>query len=165
MCMKNINLDISEETHERKDLIVVGTAVTRGEDVVARGTIYVFDVIEVVPDPERSDTGRRLKLVAKEEVKGPVTSLTQVGGQGYFLAAQGQKCLVRGLREDGRIPPVAFLDMQCYVTTVKELDGTGMCLMGDVLKGIWFVGYSVCFSLYIDRFDCADSFNRRILTG
>lgn len=121
----------------------MGTAFTRGEDIASRGNIYIFEVIEVVPEPDQEGTGRRLKLIATEEVKGPVTSLTGIGGQGFFLAAQGQKCMVRGLREDGGISPVAFLDMQCYVTTVKELEGTGMCLMGDVLKGLWFVGYSV----------------------
>lgn len=147
MCIENISVSVSEETHERRDMIVVGTAITRGEDILSRGSICIFEVVDVVPDPESKDIARQLKLIAREDVKGAVTSITQVGGQGFFLAAQGQKCIVRGLSEDGRISPIAFIDMQCQVSVVKELSGTGMCLVGDLLKGLWFVGYSVRISL------------------
>ncbi|EDN02958.1 conserved hypothetical protein [Histoplasma mississippiense (nom. inval.)] len=142
MCVKCLNLEVSEITHERKDTIVVGTALTKGEDIAARGCIYIFEVIEVVPEVDRPETNRKLKLIAKEEVKGAVTSLSGIGGQGSLIAAQGQKCIVRGLKEDGSLLPVAFMDMQCYVNVLKELKGTGMCIMGDALKGLWFAGYS-----------------------
>ncbi|KAJ5915359.1 hypothetical protein N7466_011292 [Penicillium verhagenii] len=140
--VKNVNLEVSENTHERKDLIVVGTAITKGEDIPARGCIYVFEVIEVVPEPGKPETGRKLKLVGKEVVKGAVTALSGVGGQGFVIVAQGQKCMVRGLKEDGSLLPVAFMDMQCYVNVAKELKGTGMCILGDAIKGLWFAGYS-----------------------
>lgn len=141
--VKNVNMEISENTHERKDLIVVGTAITKGEDVPARGCIYVFDVVEVVPEPGKPETGRKLKLIGKETVKGAVTALSGIGGQGFVIVAQGQKCMVRGLKEDGSLLPVAFMDMQCYVSAAKELKGTGMCILGDAVKGLWFAGYSV----------------------
>lgn len=51
--------------------------------------------------------------------------------------------MVRGLKEDGSLLPVAFMDMQCYVNVVKELRGTGMCILSDAIKGTWFAGYSV----------------------
>ncbi|KAL8652689.1 MAG: hypothetical protein Q9210_002530, partial [Variospora velana] len=105
MATKTMNLEISENTHERRPLIVVGTAVIRGEDLPAQGRIYVFNVIPVVPDPERPETDRRLKLIAKEEIKGAVTALSEIGTQGFLLAAQGQKCMVRGLKEDGSLLP------------------------------------------------------------
>lgn len=146
MAIKTMNLEISENTHERRPLIVVGTAVIRGEDLPAQGRIYVFNVIPVVPDPERPETGRRLKLMAKEEIKGAVTALSEIGTQGFLLAAQGQKCMVRGLKEDGSLLPVAFMDMQCYTSVVKELKGTGLCLMGDAVKGVWLAGYYVSLS-------------------
>lgn len=141
--MKNINLEVSENTHERREMVVVGTALARGEDIPARGCIYVFEVIQVVPDPENPGKDRRLKLIGKETVKGAVTALSGVGGQGFLIVTQGQKCMVRGLKEDGSLLPVAFMDMQCYVNVVKELKGTGMCILGDAVKGIWFAGYSV----------------------
>lgn len=143
MAVKNMDLEVSENTHERRNMIVVGTAFARGEDIPSRGCIYVFEVIKVVPDPEKPETDRKLKLIGKELVKGAVTALSQIGGQGFLIAAQGQKCMVRGLKEDGSLLPVAFMDMQCYVSVVKELKGTGMCLMGDAVKGLWFAGYSV----------------------
>ncbi|CAI7651198.1 unnamed protein product [Penicillium pancosmium] len=140
--VKNINIEVSENTHERRDLIVVGTAMAKGEDIPARGCIYVFDVIEVVPEPDRPETGRKLKLIGKETVKGAVTALSGIGGQGFVIVAQGQKAMVRGLKEDGSLLPVAFMDMQCYVSVTKELKGTGMVLLGDAMKGLWFAGYS-----------------------
>ncbi|KAL8634970.1 MAG: hypothetical protein Q9228_007492, partial [Teloschistes exilis] len=141
MCIKTMHLEISEHTQERQTLVAIGTAIIRGEDLPALGRIYVFNVIKVVPELDRLETGHRLKLIAKEEVKGAVTALSEVGTQGFLLAAQGQKCMVRGLKEDGSLLPVAFMDMQCYTSVVKELKGTGMCLMGDVVKGCWFAGY------------------------
>ena len=143
MCVKCMNLEISEETHERKDLIVVGTAVVRGENVTSRGNIYIFDVVDVVPEPGVPETDLKLKLVAKEEVKGAVTALSPIGSQGFLLAAQGQKCMVRGLKEDLSILPVAFMDMRYYVQVAKELKGTGLCILGDAVSGLWFTGYSV----------------------
>ncbi|KAI4101275.1 MAG: hypothetical protein L6R37_005018 [Teloschistes peruensis] len=141
MCIKTMHLEISEHTQERQTLVAIGTAIIRGEDLPALGRIYVFNVIKVVPELDRPETGHRLKLIAKEEVKGAVTALSEVGTQGFLLAAQGQKCMVRGLKEDGSLLPVAFMDMQCYTSVVKELKGTGMCLIGDVVKGCWFAGY------------------------
>lgn len=135
---------MSEITHERKTLIAVGTSLALVTDQLARGIIYIFDVIPVIPDPSRPETDRKLKLLAREEVKGAVTALSDVGTQGFLLVAQGQKCMVRGLKEDGSLLPVAFLDMMCYVSVARCLPGTGLCLMGDALKGVWFVGYLVC---------------------
>ncbi|CAK7563657.1 MAG: mRNA cleavage and polyadenylation factor subunit [Sporothrix epigloea] len=143
MSIKSLNLEISETTHERKHLITIGTAIARGEDLAVRGRIYVYDVITVVPEPDRPETNRKLKLVAKEDIaRGAVTALSEIGTQGLMLVAQGQKCMVRGLKEDGTLLPVAFMDVNCYVTSAKELPGTGLCVMADAFKGVWFTGYT-----------------------
>ncbi|CAK7267817.1 mRNA cleavage and polyadenylation factor subunit [Sporothrix epigloea] len=143
MCIKSLNLEVSESTHERKHLVTVGTAIARGEDLAVRGRIYVYDVITVVPEPGRPETNCKLKLVAKEDIpRGAVTALSEIGTQGLMLVAQGQKCMVRGLKEDGTLLPVAFMDMNCYVTSAKELPGTGLCVMADAFKGVWFTGYT-----------------------
>lgn len=142
--IKTLSLEVSEISHERQDLVAVGTSFIRGEDLPSSGHVYVFSVIDVVPEPDRPETGLALKLIAKEEVKGAVTALSGIGTQGFLLVAQGQKCMVRGLKEDGTLLPVAFMDMQCYVSVAKELPGTGMCLMADAVKGVWFTGYMVC---------------------
>ncbi|GKT43235.1 protein cft1 [Colletotrichum spaethianum] len=143
MCMKTLHLEVSEETKERRMLITIGTAINRGEDLPIRGRILVYDVVSVVPQPGRPETNKKLKLVAKEEIpRGAVTGICEVGSQGLMLVAQGQKCMVRGLKEDGTLLPVAFMDMNCYVTAVREVRGTGYCLMTDAFKGVWFVGYA-----------------------
>ncbi len=144
MCIKTMTLETSEHTHVRKELITVGTAFIRGEDIPSSGRIYVWDILDVVPEPGRPETGHKLKLMAKEDVKGAVTAVSELGQQGFLIAAQSQKCIVRGLKEDGTLLPVAFMDMQCYVTAVKELPGTGLCLMADAIKGLWLAGYYVC---------------------
>ncbi len=142
--MKSLSLQI-EDCQEWKELIAVGTGVVRGEDIATRGCVYIFEIIDVVPEPDHPETGRKLKLLSKEELKGAITAISSIGTEGCLLVAQGQKCMVRGLKEDGNLLPVAFMDMQCYVSVAKELHGTGMCIMGDALKGLWLVGYTVCF--------------------
>ena len=141
--LKTVSLEVSEKTPERKTLVAVGTSTVRGEDLPATGSVYILEIIPVVPEPERPETNRKFKVVAKSEVRGAVTALCGLGSHGLLLQAEGQKCMMRGLRDDGAFLPVAFIDMHCYVNVLKNLPGTGMCLMGDALKGVWFVGYEV----------------------
>ena len=143
LCIKTLNLEVSETSHQRKDLIAVGSSIVHGEDLATKGRIRIFEVITVVPEPDRPETNKRLKLIVKDEVKGAVSAISELGTQGFLIMAQGQKCMVRGLKEDGTLLPVAFMDMQCYVTILKTLPGTGMLLMGDAFKGVWFTGYTV----------------------
>lgn len=60
------------------------------------------------------------------------------------MVAQGQKVLVRGLKEDGTMLPVAFLDVQCFTSVARELSGSGLCVVGDARMGVRLVGYMVC---------------------
>lgn len=142
-CVKSLSLETSEHTHSRADLIAVGTAFLHGSDLPSAGRVYVFAIIPCVPDPDFPQTSRRLKLIAREDTKGAVTALSPIGAQGFLLTAQGQKCIVRGLKEDNTLLPVAFIDMHCYTTVAKELGppATGLCLLGDAIKGISLVGY------------------------
>ncbi|KAG9230765.1 CPSF A subunit region-domain-containing protein [Amylocarpus encephaloides] len=143
MCVKTLNLEVSETTNERRQLITVGTAISKGEDLAIKGRLYVYDVVSVVPRPDRPETSKKMKLIAREDIpRGAITGVSEIGTQGFMLVAQGQKCMVRGLKEDGTLLPVAFMDMNCYVTAVKELRGTGLCLLADAIKGLWFVGYT-----------------------
>lgn len=142
MCLKSMSLVVSEITLERKELIVAGTAIIEGEDLPSNGSIYVFEIITVVPEPDRPETNKALKLIVREETKGQVTSLSSIGSEGFLLAAQGQKCLVRGLKEDNSLLPVAFLDVQCWMTSLKNIRGTGLILVSDALEGVWVAGYA-----------------------
>jgi cleavage and polyadenylation specificity factor subunit 1 len=151
--MKVLNLVVSENSNTRKDLLCIGTAIINGEDLPTKGNVYIFDIIDVVPVPDHPETGSKLKLIVKEEVKGAVTALSEIGTEGFLLMSQGQKCLVRGLKDDQTLLPVAFMDMQCYVTIAKSLKGTGMCLMGDAAKGVWFAGYTVSLNRILLNFE------------
>lgn len=142
-CMKTLHLEISEDTKERRFLIAVGTAIAKGEDLPIRGRVQVFDIVTVIPEPGKPETNRRLKAIAREDIpRGGVTAISEIGTQGLMLVAQGQKCMVRGLKEDGSLLPVAFLDMSCHVSSARELPRTGLCLIADAFKGVWFAGYT-----------------------
>ena len=140
--VQTMQLETSEITHRQQELVVVGTGTIRGEGIVARGHIYLFSVAEVVPRPGIPESDLKLKLLSVEEVRGAVTALTPIGSQGFVLAAQGQKCMVRGLREDLSILPVAFMDMRFHTSVSKTLPSTGFCILGDAFSGLWLVGYS-----------------------
>ncbi|RAR15013.1 cleavage and polyadenylation specificity factor subunit a [Stemphylium lycopersici] len=93
LCIKTLNLEVSENTHQRKDLIAVGTSIVHGEDLATKGRIRIFEVITVVPEPDRPETNKRLKLIVKDEVKGAVSAISELGTQGFMIMAQGQKCM------------------------------------------------------------------------
>lgn len=160
MCLKAISLEASQSNKQRRTYIVAGTAICRGEDLPCLGGMYVFDIIEVAPDTNHAypnTTRHKLKLVAHEEFRGPVTALCGTGNHGLVMAAQGQKLLVRGLREDipGQLMPVAFMDMSSYMSSVQSLKGSNLSVVGDALKGVCLAGfevsrvYSLAFLLFL----------------
>lgn len=153
LTIKVLNLAVTQDSSKRRPLIVVGTGIMRGEDLPTKGCIYVFDVINVVPEPGRPETGFKLKMLVRDEVRGAVTAVTELGTQGFLFAAQGQKGMVRGLKEDNTLLPTAFMDLNNYVVVAKSLKNTGMALLGDLVKGLWFAGYTVS----ILPAPCADS--------
>ena len=52
--------------------------------------VYIFEVVEVVPDPEMGQKRwYRLKLHCRDEAKGPVTALC--GMDNYLVSSMGQK--------------------------------------------------------------------------
>ncbi|KAK3620886.1 mRNA cleavage and polyadenylation factor subunit [Elasticomyces elasticus] len=139
--MKIMPLEVSEHTHEQRSMVVVGTATIRGEDLPAKGALTVLDIIDVVPDPDRPESGVKLQAVSREETKGAVTALEAFGDCGLVGTAQGQKIMLRGLKEDGSCLPVAFLDSQTYITTLRTFGRSGLWLAGDAWKGLWFGGF------------------------
>ena len=50
----------------------------------------MFEIVEIVPDPESRLARRfKLRLLCKDEAKGPVTALC--GMNGYLVSSMGQK--------------------------------------------------------------------------
>lgn len=136
-----MDLEISESTHAIGARLVVSTGALRGEDTPARGVLYVFETLDVVPDPEMAESGVQLRLISREETKGIVTALHAWPG-GFVGTAQGQKLMVRGLKEDGSCLPVAFLDAQAYTVSLRTLGNSGLWLAADAAKGIWLGGFT-----------------------
>ncbi|KJX93568.1 Cleavage/polyadenylation specificity factor A subunit like protein [Zymoseptoria brevis] len=139
--LKVMPAEVSELSHEVKPVVVVSTGAQRGEDMPAKGALIVFDVIDVVPDPDVEESGLHLHVLAREESRGAITALASFPG-GMIGTAQGLKLMIRGMREDGSCLPVAFLDAQCYTSLLKTLDSRGLWLAGDAWKGLWFGGFT-----------------------
>ena len=51
---------------------------------------YVFDIVEIVPDADKTRSFK-LRLLCRDEAKGPVTALC--GLNGYLVSSMGQKVL------------------------------------------------------------------------
>ena len=139
--LKIMPLEVSEQTHEQKGMVVVGTSAQRGEDMPAKGAVNVFEVLDVVPEPDAPESGYKLHLISREETKGAVTTVESFSG-GFVGTGQGQKLMIRGLKEDGSCLPIAFLDAQCHTVSLKMLGSSGMWLAADAWKGIWFGGFT-----------------------
>ncbi|OLL22967.1 Protein cft1 [Neolecta irregularis DAH-3] len=138
LCVKSVNLEISEHSKARKPYIACGTGVFRGEDLAMRGKLYLFETIGVVPEPGRPETNLKLKLIYAEEVKGAITSLCDISG--YLLSIQGQKMIIRGLEDGDHLVGVAFLDLRKYTKTVKCLGN--LILIGDFDDSVILVGFT-----------------------
>lgn len=139
--LKVMQLEASELTHEKKSLVVVGSAQQRGEDMPAKGALTVLEILDVVPEPDDEESGVKLNVISREEPRGAVTAIESFLG-GLIGTAQGQKLMVRGLKEDGSCLPVAFLDAQCQMISLKTFSTSGLWLGADVWKGLWFGAFT-----------------------
>ncbi|CAG8629175.1 177_t:CDS:10 [Dentiscutata erythropus] len=137
LCIKCVSLQTKSTTSGRKSFIAIGTGIFRGEDVGMRGNVYVFEIIEVVPEPDNPQTNHKFKLLCHEEVKGSVTAICDVNG--YLLTCVGPKIFIRAFEDNDRLISVAFIDIQIYASSVVSIKD--YILLGDVYKGVWFLGF------------------------
>ncbi|KAF9438833.1 Cleavage and polyadenylation specificity factor subunit 1 [Entomortierella beljakovae] len=135
--METVSLESSQDASGRKKFIAVGTSYIKGEDSAMRGAIYIFDIIDVVPEPNNPQTDHKLKLLHSEEAKGAVTAMA--GLCGYLLTCVGAKVFVQSFEDNETLTGVAFLDVQIYVTSVKVVKNTVM--LADAYKSVWFAGF------------------------
>ncbi|KAI4740148.1 protein CFT1 [Aureobasidium sp. EXF-12298] len=137
--MEVMPLEVSEITHQHRLLVALGTISQRAENYAAKGCIYTLEIIDVVPEPGQPETGKKFRVFGREETKSGITAL--MGIAGLVGTAQGQKLMIRGLREDGSCLPVAFLDAQCYIASLKTLASSKLWIAADAWKGLWFGGF------------------------
>ncbi|CAG8532395.1 3944_t:CDS:10 [Paraglomus brasilianum] len=137
LCIKCVSLQTKSTASGRKAFIAVGTGYFRGEDVGMRGTIYVYEIIEVVPEPDNPQTNHKFKLLCFEDVKGSVSAICDVNG--YLLTCVGPKIFIRAFEDNDRLISVAFIDIQIYATCVSPIKD--FILLGDIYNSVWFLGF------------------------
>ncbi|ORX60565.1 hypothetical protein DM01DRAFT_1300393 [Hesseltinella vesiculosa] len=134
-----MSLESQQTTSGRKSFIVLGTGVLRGEDIAMRGSIFVFEIIEVVPELDNPQTNHKFKLLKKEDVKGSVSSMCEVSG--HIAASIGSKVFVYSFEDNESLVGVAFIDVQIYVTCMQSIKN--YILLGDVQRSVWFLGFQL----------------------
>ncbi|KAI8969822.1 CPSF A subunit region-domain-containing protein [Pilobolus umbonatus] len=132
-------LESKQTSTGRKHFMVVGTGFLRGEDTTMRGSIRIFDIIEVVPEPNNPQTNHRFKHIHTEDVKGAVTAMCNVSG--HLASCIGSKVIIWNLEDDETLVGVAFIDVQIYVTSMSSIKN--FILLGDAQKSIWFLGFQL----------------------
>ncbi|GAC95935.1 hypothetical protein PHSY_003513 [Pseudozyma hubeiensis SY62] len=124
--LRSVILDSPSTTSGRKEFIAVGTTTFHGEDRTAKGSVYLFEVIEVVGG------GWRVKLVCRDDSRAPVTAISSVNG--YLMSTCGQKLFVRALEKEEWLISIAFLDCPFYITDVKVVKN--LVILSDAKRGL-----------------------------
>ncbi|KAI0366045.1 hypothetical protein BV20DRAFT_1115505 [Pilatotrama ljubarskyi] len=151
-CIVSVPLETMSTESGMKDFIAVGTTINRGEDLAVKGAVYVFEIVEVVPDPSTSiKRWWRLKLLCRDDAKGPVSFLC--GMNGYLVSSMGQKIFVRAFDLDERLVGVAFLDVGVYVTSLRAVKN--LLVIGDAVKSVWFVAFQTLTTAASPELTCS----------
>ncbi|PWN38026.1 uncharacterized protein FA14DRAFT_22204 [Meira miltonrushii] len=136
-CVELVTLRSVGSVSGLKDYIAVGTIISHGEDRPARGATYIFDIVEVVA-PQHDPAARfKLRLMVKDENKGPITAISDTNG--YLIVVMGLKLFVRALEKDEWMITVAFLDTPFQATGLERLKN--FLLLTDVHKSVWFIAF------------------------
>ncbi|KAF7726104.1 Cleavage and polyadenylation specificity factor subunit 1 [Apophysomyces ossiformis] len=136
-----VALESKQTSTGRKHFMAVGTGYLRGEDTAMRGSekIYLFDIIEVVPEPNNPQTNHRFKHLHTEDVKGAVTALCDVSG--HLVSCIGSKVIIWSFEDNESVVGVAFIDVQIYVTSICSMKN--FIVLGDAQKSVWFLGFQL----------------------
>ncbi|EIW66021.1 hypothetical protein TREMEDRAFT_70300 [Tremella mesenterica DSM 1558] len=136
LSMQSVLLESSSVPGGYRDFVAVGTGFDFGEDRATRGNVYIFEVVEVVPEPGQKSAWA-LKLRCKDPCRNPVSALGNING--YLLHSNGPKMYVKGLDFDERLMGLAFVDVMIYLTSIKVFKN--FILISDMVKSIWFLSF------------------------
>ncbi|SPO24157.1 related to cleavage and polyadenylation specificity factor, 160 kDa subunit [Ustilago trichophora] len=133
-----VTLDAPSTVSGRKQFIAAGTTTFHGEDRTSKGSVYLFEVIEVVSS-SKYQLGRdlRIKLVCRDDSRAPVTAIADLNG--FLVSTCGQKLNVRALEKEEWLISIAFLDCPFYITSVKVVKN--FILLSDAQKSLWFLAF------------------------
>ncbi|KAI8928665.1 CPSF A subunit region-domain-containing protein [Entophlyctis helioformis] len=134
--LEAVDLLSKETASGRKLFIAVGTGFMRSEDLTSRGQLHMYDIIDVVPDPNNPQTNHKLKHLCVEEDRSPFSALCTING--YIVAAIGPKIIMYQL-EDSELNGVAFMDVNVFVVSLKAVKN--LLEICDIHKSLWFVAF------------------------
>ncbi|KAH8927140.1 hypothetical protein BT69DRAFT_1278235 [Atractiella rhizophila] len=137
VCLQSVNLSSKSTVSGRRDFIAAGTMFNRGEDHSAKGTIYVFEVVEIIPNPKSPHDRFRLRLRSQEETKLPINIVGEING--YLIHTLGLKLYAKAWEEDERLLAVGFLDVSTYSTCVRVLKN--LILLGDAVRSMSLIAF------------------------
>ncbi|QPG75184.1 hypothetical protein FOA43_002534 [Brettanomyces nanus] len=135
--LKLMPLRVFDTLNERKNYIVVGSGKYKVEDLSTTGSWKMYEIINVVPDPEHPEAKNRMKMLTSESSKGAVLGVCELSGR--FSVIQGQRMLVRMVKKDGNAAPVAFTDTSMYSKDIKSFED--LMIIGDAFDGVVLYGF------------------------
>ncbi|GAA5906861.1 cleavage/polyadenylation factor CFT1 [Sporobolomyces salmoneus] len=135
--VKTVSLHSKSRASGMKDFIAVGTTVYRGEDLSAKGGIYIFEVVPIVPHPSTPSQSHILKLRFFEDTKSIVGNICDLNG--YLFLSMGQKLYARAFEQDEVLIAVGFLDLGVHVTSLTSLKN--FLLIGDAMQSVALVAF------------------------
>ena len=106
--------------------------------------MFLYNIIEVVPEIDNPQTNHKFKHLRTQEEKGPISSICSVDG--YLLIAIGSKVMMYSFDNDESLTGVAFLDVNFYVARLESVKN--LIMICDVAKSVQFALFQVCFSRY-----------------
>lgn len=131
-------LKTKETSQGRKPFFVVGVSAVKGEDRPVRGRILVFDVMRVVPDPERPQQTLKFKLLCAADMKAPVTAMSCIAG--HLSVSTGYRTVIHQFVSNDTLDGVAFTD--AGVHTAASCAVRHLLVLGDVgSRGMGLYGF------------------------
>ncbi|XP_071785220.1 cleavage and polyadenylation specificity factor subunit 1-like isoform X1 [Asterias amurensis] len=135
-CLKMVNLNSEGSVTGKKGFIAAAATRVFSEDVQCTGKVFIYDVIEVVPEPGQPLTKNKIKVLYEKEQKGPVSCICDC--MGYLLTCVGQKVYLWTFK-DNDLLGLAFIDTQIYIHNAISVKN--FILVADVTKSIFLLQY------------------------
>lgn len=136
-CMRTLELATQQSLTGFHPFLTVGTAYQKSEDRPIRGRGLVFDVAEVIPEPGKPETNRKLRMKGITDFKGPVFALTPLL-DGNIAISLGPKVVVHAF-EDEKFAAVAFHDIGTCSLALASLKN--FIVTADLTKSVAFLAF------------------------